>query len=58
MKLSEKFRISVVGEGGELETFVFDGPVFKKKVEIMEASKTYKNYSGTYTIEKARLVEK
>jgi ABC transporter with metal-binding/Fe-S-binding domain ATP-binding protein len=58
IKISEKFRISLTGEGGEFETFVFDGPIFKKRIEITEASKVYENYSGTYRIEKARLMEK
>jgi ABC transporter with metal-binding/Fe-S-binding domain ATP-binding protein len=58
IKISEKFRISLTGEGGEFETFVFDGPIFKKRIEIIEASKVYENYSGTYRIEKARLMEK
>jgi ABC transporter with metal-binding/Fe-S-binding domain ATP-binding protein len=57
-KISEKFRISLTGEGGEFETFVFDGPIFKKRIEIIEASKVYENYSGTYRIERARLMEK
>lgn len=58
IKISEKFRISLTGEGGEFETFVFDGPIFKKRIEIIEASKVYENYSGTYRIERVRLMEK
>jgi len=58
IKISEKFSISIAGEGGEFETFVFDGPIFKKRIEIKKASKVYKNYSGVYNIEKVRLVSK
>ena len=54
-ELSKNFGISVAGEGGEFETFVFDGPIFKKKIEIIKASKIYKDYSGIYKIEKIRI---
>jgi ABC transporter with metal-binding/Fe-S-binding domain ATP-binding protein len=57
VKISEKFGISIAGEGGEFETFVLDGPIFKKRIKIVEASKSYKNYSGVYKIEKVRLSE-
>ncbi|MCD6590911.1 MAG: TIGR00289 family protein [Candidatus Aenigmarchaeota archaeon] len=56
--LNKKFRISPIGEGGEFETFVCDGPIFAKKVKIVKAFKKYKNYSGIYAIEKAMLVKK
>ena len=58
MKISEKFGISLAGEGGEFETFVYDGPIFKKRIEVLKASKAYKNYSGIYRIEKVRLANK
>jgi len=54
-ELSKNFGVSVAGEGGEFETFVFDGPIFKKKIEIIKASKIYKDYSGIYKIEKIRI---
>jgi diphthine-ammonia ligase len=57
-EISEKFGISLAGEGGEFETFVFDGPTFKKRIKIIEASKVYDNYSGIYRIDRARLMEK
>jgi ABC transporter with metal-binding/Fe-S-binding domain ATP-binding protein len=58
VELSENHGISITGEGGEYETFVFDGPIFRKKVEIKEFFMEYKNYSGTYKINKTALVEK
>ena len=58
IEISKKFGVTLTGEGGEFETFVFDGPIFKKRIEIMKASKFYKNYNGIYKIEKLRLVEK
>jgi diphthine-ammonia ligase len=57
-RLQEKFKINPSGEGGELETFVLDGPIFKKRIEILRASQGYANYRGQYIIEKMRLVEK
>jgi len=57
-KLNKEHKINIAGEGGEYETFVFDGPIFKKRVEIVKVSKTYANYSGIYKIERAELAEK
>lgn len=57
-KLSEQFGITLAGEGGEFESLVLDGPIFKKRIEIVKASKEYKNYSGIYKIKDVRLVEK
>lgn len=51
-------RISLTGEGGELETFVFDAPFFSRRIEVEEASASYRNYRGTFSITRARLVEK
>jgi ABC transporter with metal-binding/Fe-S-binding domain ATP-binding protein len=58
LKISETAGINIAGEGGEFETFVFDGPIFKKRIEVLQGSKTFSNYSGIYKIEKVRLVEK
>ncbi len=57
-QLQRKYKINPTGEGGELETFVLDGPMFSKRIEILKASKTYENYRGQYIIEEARLVNK
>lgn len=57
-QLQKRYQINPSGEGGELETFVTDGPFFKKRIEISRASCTYENYRGHFTIEEARLVEK
>lgn len=34
VKLNEKIGLNVAGEGGEFESFVTDGPMYKKKIEI------------------------
>jgi ABC transporter with metal-binding/Fe-S-binding domain ATP-binding protein len=52
---SRKFKISPIGEGGEFETFVYDGPIFKRPIKIIEYKKEYNNYTGTLTITKVKL---
>jgi len=56
--LREKYQINPAGEGGEIETTVLDAPFFKKKIELIDTSIEYKNYSGIFKINKARLVKK
>lgn len=56
--LQQRYKINPSGEGGELETFVLDGPVFHKRIEILKASQIYANYRGRLIIEEMRLVEK
>lgn len=42
-KLNEKYSISIVGEGGEYETFVLDCPLFKKKIKIIDSEVIMEN---------------
>ncbi len=56
--LRDKYRISVSGEGGELETFVLDGPNFSKAIRVEEAHANWSRHSGNYTITQAVLEEK
>jgi len=58
LTLRERFRISVSGEGGEIETFVVDAPNFSKVVRIEEAYAHWRGQSGTYAILKASLEDK
>jgi len=57
-RLQKKYKINPSGEGGELETFVLDGPFFQKRIEIMKASQSYANYRGQFVIEDMQLMEK
>lgn len=57
-RLQKKYKINPSGEGGELETIVLDGPIFKQRIEVVRADQRYANYSGQYIIREARLVEK
>ncbi|MGB9703563.1 MAG: diphthine--ammonia ligase [Candidatus Micrarchaeia archaeon] len=53
-----KGKINISGEGGEYETFVFDSPLFKRRIRIMEAEREeFKQYS-ILKIKKAILEEK
>jgi diphthine-ammonia ligase len=57
-ELQRRYQINPSGEGGELETFVLDGPIFKKRIEIVRASLAYANYRGHFCIKEMQLVEK
>jgi len=57
-RLQKKYKINPSGEGGELETFVLDGPIFQKRIEIMNASQIYANYRGQFVLEDMKLAEK
>ena len=58
VKLNEKYKVNIAFEGGEAETLVLDGPIFKKSVEILKYQKKWHLDSGVYIIEDARLVDK
>ncbi len=58
VELNEKYQISLVGEGGEYESLVLDAPIFKKRIEIIQAETNYENNSGVFIIKESKLVEK
>lgn len=57
-RLERRYGVSVSGEGGEIETFVVDGPCFSRAIDIREASTEWTRDSGTYRIADAALVER
>jgi predicted ATP pyrophosphatase (TIGR00289 family) len=59
-KLNEKYGVSLVGEGGEFESIVINGPIFKKKIKIINSEKIWdeKTQSGYLKINKATLIKK
>jgi len=57
-KLHEKYKINLVFEGGEAETLVLDGPIFKKKIEILDSNIVWEGFGGYLNIKKAILVDK
>lgn len=58
LELSEKYGISVAGEGGEIETTVLDAPFFRKRIEVTDYEIHYRNYSGIFKIKNLRLTDK
>jgi diphthine-ammonia ligase len=57
-RLNAKFGINIGGEGNEFETFVINGPIFKKRIEIKEAEKIWVDEHGIYDIKVAKLAKK
>jgi ABC transporter with metal-binding/Fe-S-binding domain ATP-binding protein len=57
-QLSEKYGISITGEGGEIETTVLDAPMFKQKIEVIDSETVWDRTSGVYTIKKTKLTQK
>lgn len=58
LRLSSRYGVHPVGEGGEFETVVLDGPNFSSRLEVLEAEPVWEGSSGTFRILDARLVEK
>jgi diphthine-ammonia ligase len=57
-KLEKEYKINVAGEGGEFETLVIDSPIHKKRIELDETEKEYKDHHGTLKILKMSLIDK
>jgi diphthine-ammonia ligase len=54
MELNREHGVSLVGEGGEYETFVLDAPFFKKRIRIVKAEKVWENQSGYFLVTGAK----
>ncbi len=58
-KFKEIYKTSLIGEGGEFETFVLDSPLFKKRIKIIESEiKMDSENSGKFEIKKIKLINK
>jgi ABC transporter with metal-binding/Fe-S-binding domain ATP-binding protein len=59
-KLNERFGVNISFEGGEAESLVLDGPIFKKRIEITDSEKVWdsKTSSGYLEIKKVVLSSK
>jgi uncharacterized protein (TIGR00290 family) len=55
VRLHDKYKINIAGEGGEFETLVLDGPLFCKKLLIDESVKEWNRDSGRFQVKKAHL---
>ena len=58
IKLNEKYKVSLVGDGGEYETLVLDAPFFKKKIQLHQTEKVWEDHSGYLLVKKAVLLDK
>jgi len=56
--LSERYDVSMLGEGGEFETLALDSPLFKKRIEVLNYEIRWSGYSGMLLIREAMLAEK
>jgi diphthine-ammonia ligase len=56
--LNEKYKVSLVGEGGEYETLVLDAPFFKRRIRLLQTERVWEDHSGYLLVEKAELVDK
>lgn len=56
--LSEKYGISPVGEGGEMETLVVDAPIFRSRIKIMDYEIYWYGDSGFIDIKTIEIIEK
>ena len=55
VKLHKKHGKNTAGEGGEMETIVIDGPIYKKKLILDEVSKEWKRDNGRLIVKKAHI---
>jgi diphthine-ammonia ligase len=58
IELKNKFKISVIGEGGEFETLVLDCPLFKKRIQVGKSEKQWDGSRGELKIKDVSLSEK
>ena len=58
VEINKKVGINLAFEGGEAETLAVDGPIFKKRINILKDKKTWHLDSGLYIIEEAELEDK
>lgn len=58
IKISEKTYLHLAFEGGEAETLVIDGPIFKKRIKIIDSKIDWHRDSGNFHVLDAKLVDK
>ncbi|MDL2271279.1 TIGR00289 family protein [Methanobrevibacter sp. OttesenSCG-928-I08] len=56
--INKKYHINLAFEGGEAETLVLDGPIFKKKIVILNSEIIWNVDNGVYLIKEAILKNK
>ncbi len=58
VELNDKYRVSLVGEGGEYETLVLDAPFFNRRIHLLQTDRIWENHSGYLVVKKAKLAKK
>lgn len=43
LEINEELKVDVLGEMGEYHTFVYDGPIFEKRIRILKTQKVARN---------------
>jgi ABC transporter with metal-binding/Fe-S-binding domain ATP-binding protein len=54
-KIARKYKIHLSGEGGEFETLVLNGPIFRSRLEITDSEVKWDGESGRLVIKDAKL---
>ncbi len=57
-ELHDRFGVDVGGEGGEYETLVLDGPIYRKRIVVVDAVKKWDKIRGELSITKIELQDK
>ncbi len=56
--LNRRYGIHICGEGGEYETLVLDAPLYRSRIEILDAGIMWEGDRGIYQVKDARLMGK
>jgi uncharacterized protein (TIGR00290 family) len=56
--LNKRYGMHMAFEGGEAETLVLDGPVFNKRIKIVDSEVVWERDSGYFLIKEAFLEDK
>ena len=57
-RLHLKSRLYSVSIGGEYESIVLDGPIFRKMIEIIQSETRFDNNRGELIINKVKVIKK
>lgn len=58
VEMEKKYEVNPAGEGGEIETFVLDSPLFKQEIKVKKFECDYDNYAGNFVIKEVELIDK
>lgn len=56
--LNRRYGIHICGEGGEYETLVLNSPLYRSRIEILDAGIMWEGDRGIYQVKDARLMGK